>query len=353
MASGKATITDVAARAGVSIKTVSRVMNREPNVRAGTRERVREAATALGYEPNPAARGLASRRTFSLGLLYENPHEFGYTQRAFEGVFANCASAGYTLLLLPCGTDGGGASAADSALHLVTHTRVDGVILTAPLCDDERVLKVLRERDTPTAHIAPGKTDGLSCTVRAGDRAAARAVTDHLLALGHRRIAFVKGDPRHGASAERFAGYREGLQANEIALDATLLAEGLFDFDSGRRAALALLNLPNRPTAIFAANDDMAAGAIAAAHALGLAVPTAVSVAGFDDSPIAARTWPPLCTARQPVFEMAAAVTGDLIAQLRGEIDEPRHRVFDCPLVLRDSVAAPATSLPACQPQGA
>ena len=161
MASGKATITDVAARAGVSIKTVSRVMNREPNVRAGTRERVREAAAALGYEPNPAARGLASRRTFSLGLLYENPHEFSYTQRAFEGVFANCASAGYTLLLLPCGADGGGSSATDSALHLVTHTRVDGVILTAPLCDDERVLTVLRERDTPTARIAPSATDGL------------------------------------------------------------------------------------------------------------------------------------------------------------------------------------------------
>ena len=133
------------------------------------------------------------------------------------------------------------------------------------------------------------------------------------------------------------------MQANGTALDGTLLADGLFDFDSGRRAALGLLHLPRRPTAIFAANDDMAAGAIAAAHALGLAVPTAVSVAGFDDSPIAARTWPPLCTVRQPVFEMAAAATGDLIARLRGENGEPRHRVFDCPLVLRASVAAPAT----------
>ena len=343
MASGKATITDVAARAGVSIKTVSRVMNREPNVRSDTRERVRDAAAALGYEPNPAARGLASRRTFSLGLLYENPHEFSYTQRAFEGVFANCASAGYTLLLLPCGTDAGGVSAADSALHLVTQTRVDGVILTAPLCDDDRVLGVLRERDTPTARIAPAATDGLSCTVRAGDRAAARVVTEHLLTLGHRRIAFIKGDPRHGASAERFAGYQQGLQANGTSLDPMLVAEGLFDFDSGRRAALGLLSLPHRVTAIFASNDDMAAGAIAAAHTLGLSVPTALSVAGFDDSLIASRTWPPLCTVRQPVVEMAAAVTGDLIAQLRGEIDEPRHRVFDCPLVLRESVAAPAT----------
>ena len=348
MATGKATITDVAAHAGVSIKTVSRVMNREPNVRPETRERVRAAASALGYEPNPAARGLASRRTFSLGLLYENPHEFSYTQRAFEGVFASCGRAGYTLLLLPCGSDGGAgasaASAADSALHLVTQTRVDGVILTAPLCDDEPVRAALRGRDTPTARIAPGAPDGLSCTVRAGDREAARAVTEHLLDRGHRRVAFVKGDPRHGASADRLAGYRDGLAARGVPWDEALVAEGLFDFDSGRRAAYHLLGLPNRPTAIFASNDDMAAGVIAAAHALGLAVPTAVSVAGFDDSPIAARTWPALSTVRQPVFEMAAAVTADLIAQLRGRLDAPRHRVFDCPLVLRDSVAPPPSA---------
>ena len=343
MATAKAKITDVAARAGVSIKTVSRVMNREPNVRAGTRERVLAASAALGYEPNPAARGLASRRSFSLGLLYENPHEFSYTQRAFDGVFASCTAAGYTLLLLPCGEDDT-SSAADSALHLAIQARVDGVILTAPLCDERRLLDALQERDTPSARIAAAAPDGLACTVRAGDRDAARAVAEHLLELGHQRIAFIKGDPRHGASNERFAGFRQALAARDVPLDATLVAEGLFDFDSGRRAALGLLSLPHRPTAIFASNDDMAAGAIAAAHALGLAVPTAVSVAGFDDSPIASRTWPPLTTVRQPVFEMAAAVTDDLIASLRGQCDEPRHRVFDCPLVLRDSTAPPPGS---------
>lgn len=344
MASRKAKITDVAASAGVSIKTVSRVMNLEPNVRPATRERVREAAAALGYEPNPAARGLASRRTFSLGLLYENPHEFGYTQRAFEGVFASCAAAGYTLLLLPCGM-AAGACAADSALHLATQTRVDGVILTAPLCDDERVLNALHKRDTPIARIAPRAPDSGACTVRAADRDATRAVIEHLFDLGHRRIAFIKGDARHGASAERLAGYRQGLQARGLTVDATLVAAGAFDFDSGRRAALRLLNLPHRPTAVFASNDDMAAGAIAAAHALGLAVPTALSVAGFDDSPIASRTWPPLTTARQPVFEMAAAVTDDLIAQLRGQSDQPRDRVFECSLVVRESTTAPASTV--------
>ena len=342
MASDKAKITDVAARAGVSIKTVSRVMNREPNVRADTRERVLEATAALGYEPNPAARGLASRRSFSLGLLYENPHEFSYTQRAFDGVFASCTAAGYTLLMLPCGSEDDASSAADSALHLAIQARVDGVILTAPLCDDGKLLDALRERDTPSARIATATPEGSSCTVRAGDRDAACAITEHLLDLGHQRIAFVKGDPRHGASNERFAGFRQGLKARGVPLDSALVAEGHFDFDSGRQAAFGLLNLPHRPTAIFASNDDMAAGAIAAAHALGLAVPTAVSVAGFDDSPIASRTWPPLTTARQPVFEMAAAVTDDLIAQLRGQLDTPRHRLFDCPLVLRESTAPPA-----------
>ena len=342
MTSNKAKITDVAARAGVSIKTVSRVMNHEANVRPATRERVRQAAATLDYKPNPAARGLAGRRTFAIGLLYENPHEYSYTQRTLEGVFASCEQAGYTLLLRPCKDDSGERSRAQAARDFVDQTRVDGVILPAPLSDDDGVLAALRASDTPTARIAPGAPDDSCCSVRANDRDGARALTAHLLALGHRRIAFVAGDPRHDASAQRLAGYRLGLQEHGVAPDDALVAQGMFDYESGQRAGRALLTLPRRPTAIFAGNDEMAAGVVAAAHELALAVPAAVSVAGFDDSPIASRTWPALSTARQPVFAMAAALTRDLIAQLRGEVEAVRHRVFDCPLVLRASSAPPA-----------
>ena len=339
----RATINEVATGAGVSIKTVSRVMNGEPNVRRATRERVRRVATELGYEPNPQARALAGRRTFSIGLLYENPHEFGYVQRAFEGVFAACEAGRYTLLLRPCGdgSRGAGGPSAKEVLGFVTQTRVDGVILTAPLGDDKALLAALRANGTPVACIAPREADPRLCSVRARDRSASRALTEHLLSFGHRRIAFINGDPRHGASAERLAGFREGLRAAACRADERLFVDGGFDFPSGEDGARRLLGISPRPTAIAAANDEMAAGAIAAAHALGLRVPADISVVGFDDSPAASRTWPPLTTARQPVFEMAQATTADLIEQLR-TAGTPRQRVFDCPLVLRGSVAAPA-----------
>ena len=345
----RATINEVATGAGVSIKTVSRVMNGEPNVRRATRERVRRVATELGYQPNPQARALAGRRTFSIGLLYENPHEFGYVQRAFEGVFAACEAGGYTLLLRPCGDGSGGAGGPSAAggpsprevLGFVTQTRVDGVILTAPLGDDKALLEALRANGAPVACIAPREADPQLCSVRARDRSASRALTEHLLSFGHRRIAFINGDPRHGASAERLAGFREGLCAAACRADERLFVDGGFDFPSGEDGARRLLGISPRPTAIAAANDEMAAGAIAAANALGLRVPADISVVGFDDSPAASRTWPPLTTARQPVFEMAQATTADLIEQLR-TAGTPRQRVFDCPLVLRGSVAAPA-----------
>ena len=206
-ATRRITIRDVARHAGVSIKTVSRVVNREANVRPETRARVEDAIRDLDFEPNPAARGLAGRRTFSIGLLYEIPHEFSYIQQLLEGVFAVCETHGYTLLLRPVNES---PDAAD-IVRFIAQTRVDGVVLTAPIGDRREVTDALSARRTPFVQISPGITDARWTSVGPDDFAGSRVLTEHLLGLGHERIAFIKGDPRHGATEQRLNGHTQSL----------------------------------------------------------------------------------------------------------------------------------------------
>ncbi len=332
------TIRDVAQGADVSIKTVSRVVNNEPNVRPETRARVLEVARALQYEPNLAARGLAGRRTLSIGLLYETPHEFSYVKQVLEGAFAAGEAAGYSLLLRPCTAQPSG----DDTRRFVRQTRVDGVLLPAPISDCGEVTEALAELNTPFVQISPKTVREGWTSVSPNDRQACYALTEHVLAFGHRRVGFVRGDERHGASANRLAGHLGCLQAHGLA-DAAQAVAGQFDFESGRRGAHQLLRSAAPPTAIIASNDDMAAGVIVAARELGLDVPRDLSVAGFDDSPAALHTWPPLTTVRQPVGEIAGRATEMLIERLGDEDPEPRHLVLECELVVRASMAAPAS----------
>ncbi len=331
-----ATIREVADRAGVSIKTVSRVVNSEPNVRPETRERVLKAVADLDYEPLPAARGLAGRRTFSIGLLYEIPHEFSYIQRLLEGAYAACEKTGHALLLRPCTAD------LDPRLvrRFVRQTRVDGVLLTAPIADRSDVTSLLVETSIAFAQISPRDTDPRWTSVGPDDAEASRALTDHVLGLGHRRIGFVKGDPRHGASHKRLAGHLACLRNRGVAADPTLVVDGNFDFDSGKRGFHALWQLPDPPTAIIACNDDSAAGVVVAAHQRGIGIPGTLSVAGFDDSPTATHTWPALTTVRQPIAAIASRASELLIANIAGE--PARQETFDCDLVARASMAKPA-----------
>ena len=327
-----ATIREVADRAGVSIKTVSRVVNNEPNVRPGTRERVRDAVAALDYEPLPAARGLAGRRTFSIGLVYENPHEFSYFQRLLEGAYEACEGHGHALLLRPCPDD----LTPSMVREFVRQTRVDGVLLTAPIADRGDVTSLLVEGGTAFAQISPRDTNPDWTSVSPDDVAASRALTAHVLGLGHRRIGFIKGDPRHGASHKRLTGHLECLRDHGLEADPALVVEGRFDFDSGKRGLLALCRLAELPTAIIACNDDTAAGVVVGAHERGIRVPETLSVAGFDDSPTATHTWPALTTVRQPIAAIAHRATELLIANIGGE--PPRQETFDCDLVARSSM---------------
>ncbi|MCY3820919.1 MAG: LacI family DNA-binding transcriptional regulator [Gammaproteobacteria bacterium] len=334
--SGGATIREVAERAGVSIKTVSRVVNNEPNVRPATRERVMQAVSALDYEPHPAARGLAGRRTFSIGLLYENPHEFSYIQKLLEGAHAACQAAGHALMLRPCNED----LAPAMVRQFARQTRVDGLLLTAPIADRPDITSLLVESDIAFALISPRETNPAWISVKPDDVEASRTLTEHVLSRGHRRIGFIKGDARHGATDRRLEGYRDCLRDRGLTVDPALIVDGSFDFDSGKRGFHALWQLDPPPTAIIACNDDTAAGVVVSAHEQGVSVPGTLSVAGFDDSPTATHTWPALTTVRQPIAAIASRATELLIARLAGE--SPRQETFQCDLVVRASMARPS-----------
>lgn len=329
------TIFDVAKLAGVSIKTVSRVINLESNVRASTRERVEEAVEALDYRPNAAARVLSGKRFYVIGLIYENPNEFSYMQKVLNGALKACEAGGYTLLLLPLTLPN--PDLIDDVQRFVSQSRLDGVVLPAPLGDFSEIQRLLKELDIPYARITPKTEAGDDLSVQCHDEQASFDVTQFLIEQGHRRLGFIKGDPIHGATEHRYRGYIRALQAAGIGLHSEFVRDGMFSFESGKTAARALLDLREPPTAIVASNDDMAAGTIFEARERGLSIPGDLSVVGFDDTPIASHIWPPLTTVRQPIVEMAEAITSLLIRRLKGEQVEPLGQPFACHVVTRAS----------------
>lgn len=317
------TIHDVARRAGVSFKTVSRVLNNEANVSSETQEKVRKAINALQYSPSIAARVLAGNRSFLIGLLYDTPSSY-YTHSVQIGALEKCRNAGFHLVLEKC--NGEARNAAAAVLTNIRHTRLDGVILTPPLSDNATIRKSLDAQDIPYVLISPPKLEVGVSSVYMDDRQAAFDMTRYLISLGHKRIGFIKGLSRHGAAMLRLLGYQEALKNSGIKLDERLVKGGNFRFQSGADAADQLLTQKDRPTAIFATNDEMAAGAVATAHRLGISIPRELSVAGFDDVPYASITWPALTTVRQPIVEMGAAAAGLLIAEIQSKKTELAER---------------------------
>jgi LacI family transcriptional regulator len=330
----RTTIDDVAAAAGVSIKTVSRVLNDEPGVRSETRGRVRQAIEALSYRPSLPARSLAGGRSNLLGLVYANPSA-NYVFDVQSGAMARCRESHLRLFIQSCNDLG--VDRIDEVMAMIDQTHVDGLVLTPPLSSDAGLIAILQARRLPYVRVAPDDwAQGGPCVVM-DDEAAAREMTEHLLGLGHRRIGFVEGHPEHPSSRLRHQGYRAALKAAG-ASDGQPVELGYNDTPSGYEAGRRLLSRMPRPTAIFASNDDMAAGVIQAAHELGIDVPSQLSVAGFDDSQIAAILWPALTTIRQPAYEMAFAAAGLLIELVRYR-DVPDVTRLDYQLVQRGSTA--------------
>ncbi len=331
--SGRSNIRDVAACAGVAVKTVSRVLNGHAYVSEATRKRVEEAMDALDFRPSIAARILSGAKSNQIALIYDN-HSPYYTFQIQKGCWEHCHAHGTRLLAQPIDVDDPAVGA--QVRGLISETHVDGIILSSPVTDCAPVLAVLDMLDIPFVRISPGTNHALTSSVFMDDVQAGDDMTTHLVNHGHRRIGFIKGHPSHMATGERLHGYRKALDRAGIGFEPALVIDGEFDFDSGVRAAAVLLDLPKAPTAIFASNDDMAAGVLAEAHGRAIEVPTELSVAGFDDTTLARTVWPPLTTIHQPMAELARTAAEILITG--GEIS---HRRLPHQLVERGSVAPP------------
>ncbi|WP_394727046.1 LacI family DNA-binding transcriptional regulator [Altererythrobacter sp. GH1-8] len=329
----RATIKDVAVKAGVAVKTVSRVLNGHPYVSVDTRERVESAMKDLDFRPSVAARILSGAKSNQVALIYDN-HSPYYMFQIQKGCWDECHERGIRLLAQPVDVDD--PDVGEQVRGLVTETHVDGIILSSPVTDCEPVLQMLDQLDIPFVRISPGTNHALTSSVFMDDAQAADDMTTHLINAGHRRIGFIKGHKSHMASEERLFGYRRALDRAGISFEPGLVCDGEFDFDSGVSAARVLLDLPQPPTAIFAANDDMAAGVLAVAHDRGIEVPDDLSVAGFDDTTLSRTVWPPLTTIHQPMAELARTAAEILISG--GEIS---HRRLPHQLIERASVAPP------------
>jgi LacI family transcriptional regulator len=336
---GAPTLADVARHAGVSPMTASRAINRKGNVLPETQEKVREAVAALGYVPNPAARNLAAGKQFRIALLHSNPSS-AYLSEFLMGGLAQASASQAQLIVEYCEE---GQSAGQLAERLLSH-RVDAVLLPPPLCDDVALTTTLLDLDLPFVQIATGQPLAAAHAVTIDDRSAAREMTRHLIALGHRRIGFIAGNPNQTASALRREGFEDALSEAGIAGDVQLIRQGDFSYRSGLEASEALFALDPRPTAIFASNDDMAAAAVAVAHRHGLDVPADIAICGYDDTAMATTIWPELTTIRQPVADMARAAIELLAADAGKNPDDqraPRHVRLDYALVRRASDGPP------------
>ena len=309
-------LSDVARHAGVSAMTVSRVMNQESGVHKDTREKVLRAVDTLNYRPNKSARKLAKGTDVHIGLIYSNPSE-SYLGRFLHGALEAAQRSDNRLIVDIC-DENSPASYVASAMRLA-RADVAGVVLPPPISGSDEVLSVFRELGIPAATVARGDKSAGSHDVSIDDEGAARAMTRHLIDLGHKRIGFVRGQPDQASSGLREQGFREEMKAAGLEMPASYFVEGQFTYRSGVEAAQRLLDLPDPPTAIFASNDDMAAAAIGVAHRRGLNVPEDLTVVGFDNSASSLSVWPELTTIDQPVSAMAAAAFDQLLDVIAGQ----------------------------------
>jgi LacI family transcriptional regulator len=327
------TIHDVAKAAGVAIKTVSRVLNDEPNVREATRARVLEAVESLAYFPSLSARSLAGHRSYLIGLVYENPSA-NYVVDVQQGAMARCRQEKFRLFVHQC--SGQDDELIRDVIGLVDQTHVDGLVVCPPLSQSVELIRALDRRKLPFVRISPNDLDHRSPYVDMDDESAAREMTEHFIELGHTKIGFISGHPTHFVSGLRLRGYKAALKEHRIPLEAAYVKQGHFVFESGLGAGRELLALPKPPTAIFASNDDMAAGVLMAAHELGIPVPKSLSVAGYDDTYISRIVWPRLTTVHQPSYDLAWSAT-DLLLQSLKNGNGARSARLPYRLVVRES----------------
>lgn len=326
---------------------MSRVINNGPNVRDEIKERVREAIARLGYVPSLAARRMGGSRSFLLLALNDRDRTIedwrsgqgkDWVDQMLLGGMLKCAEHGYRMIFELIDTHSAHVEreimAALSALH------PDGVILTPPHSDNPLILKLLTSQGIPFARIG-SVAEGPGFSITMDEAAAGEAATEYLVKLGHQRIGIITGSDEYALSAARLEGHRTAIRRAGLPDDPDLIAEGDFSYESGLRAAEALLSLAQRPSAIVASSDQMALAAIQVAGARGLAVPRDLSVLSFDDSPLARFSTPPLTAIVQPIAAMTARAAELLILSKTDEGASDGRSVLPFDLAVRDSTAPP------------
>ena len=308
---GKATINDIARLAGVSKKTVSRVINNSPLVRPDTREKVNALMQLHGYMPDPQARGLAFRRSFLIGLVFDNPTA-QYIVNMQYGVLDALRDSGYELVVHPCDSKSEGYI--DDIRRFVQQQKLHGVILIPRVSEDQELAAALQEIGCRYVRIASILLDETARMLVTQDRMAGAEVANFLESLGHRHVGLITGPRRYRSSIERGGGFTEALARRGIELPPECIYEGGYTFESGVAGAEQLLARSPRPTAIFACNDEMAAGVYKAAQRMGISIPGDLSVVGYDDSPLASQLWPALTTVRLPVRDIGRQAAAMLLA---------------------------------------
>jgi LacI family transcriptional regulator len=329
------TIKDVSKDAAVSIKTVSRVINNEENVAKATKAKVLLSVKKLGFKPNKSAQSLRSKKSYMLALLYDNPNK-SYLADVQSGIFNACKNTGYNLVIQEC--DYKSNELKNDIVQFVEDFKIDGLIITPPLSDMAEFLQNLDNYQIEYSVIAPSTLNTESLYVSSNDYEAAFTLTSQIIKHGHKDIGFIKGHPKHSASHLRFNGYLDAMKSHGIEKNDKWIKQGNFSFKSGFDAGVEIFHSEKIPTAIFASNDSMAAGIMKSAQMKGMKVPNDLSLAGFDDSPIAHQIWPALTTVKQPVEKMAAHAAKILIAKFDGLAEQTKSKEFKSELIMRESL---------------
>jgi LacI family transcriptional regulator len=326
---------EIARLAGVSRSTVSRVVNDHPSVRPAVRERVQRIIAETGFQPNAAARSLASQRAYMVGLVIPRTVHTVFTDPYFprltQGVAQACNEHDYTLSLFIENDD------IKLFPRLSRTGLMDGVVVQASSVDDGLIPKLLATGLPLVVAGRPSQAEGVSFVDVDNVKGSFSAVT-HLVRLGHTAVATITGPLNTNVGADRLAGYRRALQERGVPVDEALIAAGDFTEQGGYYAMRRLL--AQRPTAVFAASDVMARGAIRAIAEAGLAVPRDVAVVGYDDLPPATMTSPLLTTVRQPIRRLGAKAVETLLDVIAFGAEPARRIIFDTELVIRESCGA-------------
>ncbi len=331
----KATINDIAKIAGVSKKTISRIINDSPSVSETTRSAVKEIMNDLGYIPNPQARGLNFSHAFLIGLIYDNPNP-QYVVTSQEGMLDVLKPTEYELLVHPC--DRAAPDFIEKIRDFIQRQRLYGVVLTPSVSEDEALAAMLQDiecRHIRIASVELGKPEHMLVT---HDAVGAQQAARHLIELGHKTIGYLSGRPSFRSSQERQRGLEAGLAAVNLSLDPHYIVEGDYKFESGLSAVEKFFDLPVPPTAVFCANDQMAAGFLQGLRLSGRQAPDDISVVGYDDFRVAQNVWPRLTTIHTPTLEFARIAAYRLLEKPIPE----NLQDYKAPwLVVRDSTGAP------------